>query len=182
MDPESHGVMSQTHETTLMTRNPEETQAVGFFLGGHLKGGEVIALSGDLGSGKTCFVKGLGLGLEIVPEEITSPTYTIIHEHRGRLPLIHVDLYRIEQEDAVEALGLVDFFGEDRVTVIEWPEKALSLFPQENLKIQFLFGNSDQRKIYLESFGNIYHPLVDGLILKFQEILCEEADESSDPH
>jgi tRNA threonylcarbamoyladenosine biosynthesis protein TsaE len=94
-----------------------------------LKGGEVFALYGVLGAGKTQLVKGLARGLGYTAE-VTSPTFTLIHEYRGgRLPIYHLDLYRIADERAALAIGVEDYLPSDGLTVIEWPERIESLLP-----------------------------------------------------
>lgn len=163
--------MENVKPPILITQNPEATRRVGESLGRGLQGGEVIGLVGELGSGKTCFVQGMAEGLNISPEEISSPTFTLIHEHLGRLFLAHVDLFRLEHPEAVEGIGLMDYYGEDRVTVIEWADRALSLLPPDALQIRFSFrpeggrvlrfieGNDQGRRWvrrWAESFGNSF--------------------------
>ncbi len=109
----------------------EASQAFGESWAKELTGGEIFALHGVLGAGKTQLVKGLarGLGFE---GDVTSPTFTIIHEYRGgRLPLYHIDLYRIGSEKEAVDLGLEEFLPGDGVTVIEWPDRIPSLLPPE---------------------------------------------------
>ena len=109
----------------------EASQSFGESWATELVGGEIIALHGVLGAGKTQLVKGLarGLGFE---GDVTSPTFTIIHEYRGgRLPLYHIDLYRIRSEKEAVDLGLEEYLPGDGVTVIEWPERIPSLLPPQ---------------------------------------------------
>src|SRR5476651_1116799 len=96
-----------------------------------LTGGEIFALHGVLGAGKTQLVKGLARGLGY-RGDVTSPTFTIVHEYRGgRLPIYHLDLYRIENEQAALALGIEEYLPSDGVTVIEWPERIAALLPAQ---------------------------------------------------
>jgi len=105
-----------------ITHSESDTAAIGRALAARLQGGDVVLLFGDLGAGKTAFVRGLDQGLGIDPAEVSSPTFTIIQEyHGGRLPLLHVDLYRVEPKE-VDDLGL-DELGEDAVVAIEWAER-----------------------------------------------------------
>ena len=109
----------------------EASQALGESWAANLTGGEIFALHGVLGAGKTQLVKGLarGLGFE---GDVTSPTFTIIHEYRGgRLPLYHIDLYRIRSEKEAVDLGLEEYLPGDGVTVIEWPDRIPSLLPPQ---------------------------------------------------
>jgi tRNA threonylcarbamoyladenosine biosynthesis protein TsaE len=104
----------------VITRSEEETAAFARELAGTLTAGDVVLLSGGLGAGKTAFVRGLAAGLGIAPEDVSSPTFTLLHEYRGgRLPLYHADLYRLEG-NAAEELGLEQTDG---VLAIEWPDR-----------------------------------------------------------
>lgn len=108
---------------TRQTHSEEETQAVARELASTLKAGDVVLLSGTLGAGKTAFVRGLAAGLGIDPEEVCSPTFTLVHEYRrGRLTLYHADLYRLEQA-ATDDLGLEELGVTDGVLAIEWPDR-----------------------------------------------------------
>jgi len=105
------------------SRSEAETRAIGARLAAVLQPGAVLLLSGDLGAGKTAFTKGLAEGLGIDPAEVTSPTFTLVHEYRGgRLPLIHVDLYRLDRAD-LDEIGLDQDLAEVGVTAVEWSER-----------------------------------------------------------
>ena len=109
-----------TRET--ITSSEEETSAAGERLGETLRGGDVVLLYGDLGAGKTAFVRGLARGLGADPSEVSSPTFTLIQEYRGRVTLFHVDLYRLEEREA-DDLGLEELVLGDGVVAIEWAER-----------------------------------------------------------
>ncbi len=116
----------------------EATHDLGARLGRWAGPGDVVALSGDLGAGKTCFIQGLAEGLS-VSDPVTSPTFVLIAEYAGRLPLYHVDLYRTESLDEVRALGLDELIGGewgDGVTAIEWAEKAEPLLPTGTIRVR----------------------------------------------
>src|SRR5947207_9211067 len=114
----------------ITSHSAAETMDIGRQLAATLKPGDVLALTGDLGAGKTCLVKGIALGLGIA-QDVTSPTFTIIHEYRGgRLPLYHVDLYRLDSARQTVAIGIEDYLHPDGVTVIEWAEKIEPLLPE----------------------------------------------------
>ena len=117
------------------TNSPEETWALAAQLVDELVPGTVIALHGDLGAGKTCLVQGLAASLGI-DEPITSPTYTLIGEYQGRLPLHHIDLYRLSGPEEAIGLGLEEYFDADGITAIEWAERAEGLLPPDLLHIQ----------------------------------------------
>lgn len=112
-----------------VTRSEEETLAVARALAGTLRAGDVILLSGNLGAGKTAFVRGLAAGLGIDPDAVSSPTFTLVHEYRGgRLTLYHADLYRLDRV-ATEDLGLEEMGGDDGVLAIEWPDRLAHALP-----------------------------------------------------
>jgi len=136
------------------TRSAGETQKLGQKLGKNIQPGTVLALYGDLGSGKTVFVQGLGAGLN-VPEDyyITSPTYTLINEYPGRIKLLHVDLYRIDNPGKVEDTGLDDVFENDVVAAIEWADRLGDDLPKDHIKIQFEIHGTESRKIKFSAYG-----------------------------
>jgi tRNA threonylcarbamoyladenosine biosynthesis protein TsaE len=131
------------------TDSPEATLDLGRKLAASLKGGEVIALSGALGAGKTCLVKGIALGLGI-EEPVTSPTFTIIQEYEGRIPLYHVDLYRITDSAQLEDLGIEEYLYGKGVTVIEWAEKAAPLLPAYALAVGISVLPRGRRRFMVE--------------------------------
>ena len=115
---------------------PVKTRRLGARLGALLKGGEVICLTGELGTGKTCLVQGIGAGLGVA-ERITSPTFTLINEYRGgRLTLYHVDLYRIVDAKAALAFGLDDYLYGEGVCAIEWAARVRDVWPEELLLVR----------------------------------------------
>lgn len=114
---------------TRLTHSEEETQAVARELASTLHAGDVVLLSGELGAGKTAFVRGLAVGLGIDPDDVFSPTFTLVHEYRGgRLTLYHADLYRLEQA-ATDDLGLEEMGATDGVLAIEWPDRLTHVVP-----------------------------------------------------
>ena len=116
--------------TTRTTRSEDETAEVGRSLADTLSAGDVVFLSGDLGAGKTAFVRGLASGLGVDPSEVSSPTFTIVHEYRGgRLTLYHADLYRLERT-ATEDIGLEEMGVGDGVLAIEWPDRLTHAMPR----------------------------------------------------
>lgn len=115
--------------TTFLTHSEDDTQALARRLGAALGAGDVVLLSGNLGAGKTAFVRGLAAGLGIDPDEVSSPTFTLIHEYRGgRLTLYHVDLYRLDRA-ATADLGLEELGVSDGVLAIEWPDRLTHELP-----------------------------------------------------
>ncbi len=138
-----------------ITKSVEETIKLGFSLGKLLNIGDIVAFTGTLASGKTCFTKGLALGLEI-EEEITSPTFTIISEYYGRLPLYHFDLYRLTSfEDFLEIGGEEYLYG-DGVCAIEWSEKIIKELPKNAITIDIIINENDCRVININNLPDNY--------------------------
>lgn len=132
---------------TIISHSTEETFAHGRALAGSLRAGDVLALDGDLGAGKTHFVKGIAAGLGC-DGDVTSPTFTLVHEYTGgRLPLFHFDFYRLETEDETLRLGLDDYLGADGVLVIEWAGKFPALLPVHTRWFRLRAGDGDVREI-----------------------------------
>ena len=117
-------------------------------LGSLLTPGSVVALTGPLGSGKTTFVKGIARSLGIT-EDITSPTFTIISEYEGRLPLFHMDLYRISGEEELEDTGGVELMSGNGISVIEWAENAEETLPEDTIHVTFEIIGGEERKILI---------------------------------
>lgn len=142
---------------TFTTRSPDETRAFGRRLGGLLAAGDVVALVGDLGAGKTCLVQGIAQGLE-VPESscVRSPSFVILNVYPGRYELNHLDLYRIESPAELEELGYREIFYGEGVTVIEWADKITDFMPEEHIRISLTFSNETARVIKLEAVGDVY--------------------------
>jgi tRNA threonylcarbamoyladenosine biosynthesis protein TsaE len=132
---------------TLDAATAAETQAIAERLGQLLAAGDVLALTGPLGAGKTTFVQGLARGLGVPPERhVASPTFALVNEHPGRVPLVHADLYRIEDARELAELGLVDAF--DRAAVaIEWLDRFPDAAPEERLEITIAFAPGDARRL-----------------------------------
>ncbi|RSD20745.1 tRNA (adenosine(37)-N6)-threonylcarbamoyltransferase complex ATPase subunit type 1 TsaE [Mesobacillus subterraneus] len=138
------------------TEQPEQTRDFAKRLAEHLQAGDVIALEGDLGAGKTTFTKGLAEGLGIT-RNVNSPTFTIIKEYQGKLPLYHMDVYRVE--DAFEDLGFDEYFEGVGVTVVEWAHLIEEQLPEELLLIQLYLEENGARRIVAEPKGDRYEEL-----------------------
>ncbi|MFN2445787.1 MAG: tRNA (adenosine(37)-N6)-threonylcarbamoyltransferase complex ATPase subunit type 1 TsaE [Vicinamibacterales bacterium] len=129
-----------------VTRSEAETRALAADLARHLGAGSVVLLTGDLGAGKTAFVRGLAEGLDIDPDEVSSPTFTLVHEYRGgRLPLVHVDLYRLERAELDET-GLDGDLAESGVVAVEWPERLMRMVPGA-IRVHMLDVGGNRRDI-----------------------------------
>ena len=130
-----------------ISHSAEETIAFGRQLAGSLRAGDVLALTGDLGAGKTCLVKGLAAGLNIT-HAVTSPTFTLIHEYRGgRLPLAHIDLYRLATASEAVNIGIEEYLSGAGITVIEWAERIESLLPAQTKRIRLTALDETTRQI-----------------------------------
>ncbi|PAE22797.1 MULTISPECIES: tRNA (adenosine(37)-N6)-threonylcarbamoyltransferase complex ATPase subunit type 1 TsaE [Bacillaceae] len=139
-----------------ISKNPEDTMGFSEKLGSLLQPGDVLALEGDLGAGKTTFTKGLAKGLNIT-RNVNSPTFTIIKEYHGRLPLYHMDVYRVE--DSFEDLGFDEYFDGNGVTVVEWAHLVKEQLPEELLTIYLYLDDHDSRRLVLEPQGRRYEEL-----------------------
>ncbi|HIQ04292.1 MAG TPA: tRNA (adenosine(37)-N6)-threonylcarbamoyltransferase complex ATPase subunit type 1 TsaE [Anaerolineae bacterium] len=147
----------------LLTRSGEETQVVGAVLGRLLQAGDILAVVGDLGTGKTCLTQGIGRGMGIT-RPITSPTFTLINEYYPpppAPPLFHVDLYRL-QDASTEAvdIGLLELLDEAGVCVIEWADRARGLLPPSHLWIELQWQQDETRRIQFTAYGVRYHDLL----------------------
>ena len=136
---------------TVTTASQEETEAVARELAVTLRAGDVLLLAGNLGAGKTAFVRGLAAGLGIDPGEVSSPTFTLLHEYRGgRLVLYHADLYRLEHT-ATEDIGLEEMGVADGVLAIEWPDRLSHALPSATTVSISIVGDSERQIVIQES-------------------------------
>jgi tRNA threonylcarbamoyladenosine biosynthesis protein TsaE len=136
-----------------VTNSAQETARLGQDLGTHLRRGDFLALTGELGSGKTWFTKGLALGLGVHSETIvTSPSFALLNEYEGRCPLFHMDAYRIENLSEFFDAGLEEFLYEDGVVVLEWAERCAQILPEHAMNIRFEIIDEHSREIVLYGF------------------------------
>ena len=148
---------------TIMSSSTVQTQKIGERLGGLLRGGDLVCLEGDLGSGKTCLTQGIGRGLGITAS-IASPTFVLISEYHvpGKpYKLYHVDLYRLQSSAEMRVLGLEDYVLGDDICVVEWAERALEILPVERLWVRLEFVDDTHRSISLHATGPRYQALLD---------------------
>ncbi|WP_156291098.1 tRNA (adenosine(37)-N6)-threonylcarbamoyltransferase complex ATPase subunit type 1 TsaE [Oceanobacillus salinisoli] len=136
----------------IISNSAKETESVGERLASLLQAGDVLTLEGDLGAGKTTFTKGLAKGLG-VKRTVNSPTFTIVKEYEGRLPLYHMDVYRLENSD--EDIGFDEYFHGEGVSVVEWAKFIEDYLPAERLDIKISYGEGDSR--ILEFVPNSSH-------------------------
>jgi tRNA threonylcarbamoyladenosine biosynthesis protein TsaE len=146
----------------LQSKSTSGTIRIGKNIGSLLLPGDVVALVGELGSGKTQFVKGMALGVGVgKPTYISSPSFTLINEYPGRIPFYHIDLFRLGWEKEAEELGLEDYFQGKGITAIEWAEKISSLLPKEILLIHIVYKGKNTRSLEITGKGKRYLNLVD---------------------
>lgn len=132
-----------------ITHSPSETEALAEALAGCLHGGEVIAYSGGMGMGKTAFTRGLARGLG-VKTQVSSPTFALVHEYTGRVPLYHFDMYRVEGWDDLYSTGFFDYLDTEAVLAIEWSENIDGALPEETIRLDIAQGaDADERIITL---------------------------------
>jgi tRNA threonylcarbamoyladenosine biosynthesis protein TsaE len=137
--------------------SPEETQAIGERLGARLGPGAVVACVGELGAGKTCFLQGLARGLAVVGP-VTSPTFVLVNQYRGRLPVYHVDAYRTESLSELMDLGLEEMLHGDGVALIEWADKLLPLLPPHAVTVTISGLGDEPRRILVEGPSDLVEP------------------------
>ena len=135
----------------LRSGSPEDTLEIARALGAALRPGDVVALYGDLGAGKTLFCKGVGEALGIPPDRILSPTFTIVTEHAGPVPLTHIDVYRLSGAREAEEIGTRELLSGDGVCLVEWAEKIEELLPTDCIRVTFTISGDDRREIAVEA-------------------------------
>jgi len=144
---------------SLISNSTDETQQIGRRLGELTQAGDLLLLVGELGTGKTCLTQGIALGLGI-DDYITSPSFVLIREHKGRLPLYHIDLYRLDKAEEILDLGLDDYLSGQGVCVVEWADKALDFFPKEHLLITLNHLDERKRTLHLQAKGQRYEDIL----------------------
>ena len=157
--------VERTVPWSLALASPSQTEHFGTTIGRHLQRGEVIALVGDLGSGKTTFVRGVALGAGLDPHVVSSPTFTFIQEYIGTFMLAHVDLYRLERSTELADTGLADYLNGNFVVLIEWADRLPAAWlPDDYLAIHFLHTGKHARRVQVQAFGprsrNLLHAIM----------------------
>ncbi len=134
------------------SNGPDETEEIGYELGKNLKPGDVVALYGDLGAGKTTFVRGVARAIGISARDITSASFTIIAEYDSNPSFFHIDLYRLEKEEDIDGTGIWDCINKDSVAVIEWAEK-LGPMAEHFIKVRIRDVGNNRREIFVEGLN-----------------------------
>jgi len=149
----------------IFTNSPATTLAMGKKIGEKLTTGSIIAMTGELGCGKTLLTRGICEGLGVPHRQVSSPTFVLVNEYKGRLPVFHMDLYRLGNIDDGFEIGIMDYFtrAEGGVMVIEWAEKMLSILPRDMLKIEFEILGEKKRRIKFTSKSKKFDVVLKGL-------------------
>ena len=151
----------ESKHLTVVTTSPEETIGVGQKLGALLEVGEVVALTGMLGSGKTCFAKGLALGLGVHPDiVITSPSFALVNEYQGRCPFFHMDLYRLSGPAEFVSAGLQELLFDGGVAAVEWADRVPEALPLQRIDVELVIIDDVRRQLSLSGC----HPRAVGII------------------
>jgi tRNA threonylcarbamoyladenosine biosynthesis protein TsaE len=172
----------RSHEVMLQSANVDETRRLGMLLGEIVMAGDVVLLVGDLGAGKTAFTQGIGAGLGVA-ETINSPTFTILKEYAGRVPLHHFDFYRIEDPGELLALGFEEYFGAEGVCVVEWAERGETnagsdaVWPASWLRVEFQKVSSSERALRCSAMGRRGQALLTELARAVNEAHGRQTDE-----
>ncbi len=165
----------------LFLHSLRETEKFGRLIGKIARTGDVILLFGDLGAGKTTLTQFVARGLEVPSDNyITSPSFSLMNQYFGRLPLYHIDCYRLENEDDVEASGLLDYIVADGLTVIEWPDRLGSLSPDDRLEIEFISERDEERLVKIKGYGPGWQERLPIIAMEFSGQDPETAVQSAD--
>lgn len=140
----------------------DKTRKLGNVLGSLAEPGQIVLLAGELGSGKTIFVKGMAEGMGI-KERVTSPTYSLAHEYDGDPPLYHLDLYRLEDKSELYDIGIYDYLERDGIIAIEWPELVLDIIGNDYIKVDFFRADEDCREVNVEASGHLSRKVLKGM-------------------
>lgn len=159
----SEAIPKTKQHLSLVTASPAATMELGRRIGERLSRSSIVALTGELGCGKTCFAKGLCSGLGIPRRCVNSPTFTLVNEYTGRFPVLHLDLYRVENARAGLEVGILDYLARAQagVAIIEWADRVLPLLPDKYLAVQFAIISGRKRQITLTAVGARYRRFID---------------------
>ena len=150
----------------IISHTPPETEHIGSLLGEMLTTGDIIALAGELGTGKTTFVRGMAHGMGIAGAEVASPSFTLVNEYEGPLSLYHLDLYRLEDEQELLGIDYDDYIRGDGVAVIEWADRIPQAVPRESLWVRLQYLDAGRREIVFQAQGDRYEKIIEELQLK----------------
>ena len=157
-------MQAETKQAEIASHSAGQTTQIGRKLGGLLEPGDVIALVGDLGAGKTCLARGVAEGIGANPDTVTSPTFVLINEYQGTIPLYHFDAYRLRGADDMYALGADEYFAGNGACLVEWADRVEEALPDDYLRITIEITGPAARAIRLEARGSRYCSLLNDLL------------------
>lgn len=157
-----YAICMAIHEWSGVSRSADETKEIGRAIGGAVEAGTLVLLIGQLGAGKTTLTQGLADGLGVTAYT-KSPSFVLVNEYQGRLPLFHMDLYRIDDPAEAWELGLDDYLGRDGVLAVEWADRATSIFPDDRLEIHIEYLSDTERQLTLRASGPMSAQALDSL-------------------
>ncbi|MBD3296065.1 MAG: tRNA (adenosine(37)-N6)-threonylcarbamoyltransferase complex ATPase subunit type 1 TsaE [Candidatus Omnitrophica bacterium] len=155
--------MNKAMDRTVTTDSPEKTMELGAKVAGTLSPGDLVALTGDLGTGKTMFVKGMAEGLGIPGERVNSPSFVILREYAGTRPLYHFDVYRLDEDQFAETVDYRMYFYGAGLSVVEWADKIEHILPEEYLRVDMAYGQKRQRRLRFTAQGNRFAETIGSL-------------------
>ena len=148
---------------TITSHTPRQTEEIGSLLGSMLAEGDIIALCGELGTGKTTLVRGMARGIGLEEGEVASPSFTLVNEYEGPLRLFHIDLYRLADEKELIAIDYEEYLTADGVVVIEWADRLPQAIPADSLWITLRYLGTERREIVLRAEGDRYKMMIEEL-------------------
>jgi len=157
--------MNMPFPAEFVSASPDRTKEIGASLGGLLEKGDYICLYGDLGAGKTTLVQGIARGLGVAEKYITSPSFALVNEYRGRLTLYHIDLYRLSGPEDLDDIGFKEYPG-DGVAAVEWPERAEGSLPSGRLEVTMGYEGIDSRRLSFKASDRRHKALLEELCLR----------------
>jgi tRNA threonylcarbamoyladenosine biosynthesis protein TsaE len=147
----------------ITSSSPQKTEQIGLLLGEMLIRGDIIALSGELGTGKTTLVRGMALGMGLEKDDVASPSFTLVNEYRGPLPLFHLDLYRLHDEKELLDIDFEAYIRGEGVVVIEWADRISGAVPSDAIWITLRYVADERREIVAEARGARYELIIEEL-------------------
>jgi len=156
------------HSLDFVSHSPDQTRRLGVRLGELLKPGDLVLLAGDLGAGKTTFAQGVARGWGSL-DPVTSPTFVLVNEYRGRIPVYHLDLYRLDSYAEVEGIGWDEFVSGPGVTLVEWADKVTGELPEERIEIHLQWVGEEKRRLMFSGIGGQGRTLIEELKHKWEK-------------
>lgn len=164
------GAVSKPYEWRGLLRSATDTEQLGHVIGQSLRGGEVLALCGELGTGKTTFVRGIAIGLGVPPHIVNSPTFVLIHEYQGRVLFAHADLYRIQTHLELQQIGLSNYLDGQTVVAIEWADKGAFELPDDRLEVCLSHRSARTRQVILRARGTAMRGLLARVLKRYEAL------------